>query len=190
MVSPWRPLPGSTKVGQLIQESLRPQKQGEQDWPHLPTQRGHLIQVAAILYESRQVTSAEIMNQAETLEVLFASQDDIEKAALKLLRDAQALKTILKRQPLCPEVSELLAELRRGGDDAKTLATRFGTALIAHADAEFVADQAKRPKWAPSRNASPGQRLRRGMLKGGCLVGNIDAPGAAFEWLRCADWLG
>ncbi|WP_338790736.1 hypothetical protein [Pseudomonas sp. AE27] len=117
------------------------------------------------------------MNQVKTLEALFASQNEIEKAAARLLRDAQALKTILKRQPLCPEVSELLAELRRGGDDAKTLATRFGTALRAHADAEFVADQAKRPKWTPSRNASPGQRLRRGMLKRGCLAGNIDAPG-------------
>lgn len=117
------------------------------------------------------------METAQTLESLFSHQLQIEQAAVKLLADARALKTVLKRQPLSPEASELLAELRRGGDTAKTLATRFSSALLEHADAEHVAEQSNRPKWKPSRSCSAGQRARRDMLKNGGLIGNIDAPG-------------
>ncbi|MBH3348696.1 hypothetical protein [Pseudomonas putida] len=113
----------------------------------------------------------------ETLAALFALQDQIEADAARLLRGAQAIKSVLKRQPLDAALPELLAELRHTSDAIKTAATRCRTALVEHADAEHEKEMADRPKWRPNRHASPGQRVRRGMLKRGCLVGDIDAPG-------------
>ncbi len=113
----------------------------------------------------------------DTLAALFDLQAQMEADAAKLLRDAQTIKTVLKRQPLDAALPELLAELRRTSDTIKTTATRCRSALVEHADAEHAQEMASRPKWRPSKHASPGQRVRRGMLKRGCLVGDIDAPG-------------
>lgn len=113
----------------------------------------------------------------DTLANLFTLQEQIEAEAAKLLRDAQAIKSVLKRQPLDVALPELLTELRRTSDAIKTTATRCRTALVEHADAEHEKEMAERPKWRPNRHASPGQRVRRGMLKRGCMVGDIDAPG-------------
>ncbi|MDV8059783.1 hypothetical protein [Pseudomonas aeruginosa] len=113
----------------------------------------------------------------DTLAALFDLQTQIEADAAKLLRDAQAVKTVLKRQPLDAALPELLTELRRTSDNLKTLATRCRAALVDHADAEHAQEMASRPKWRANKHASEGQRVRRGMLKRGCLVGDFDAPG-------------
>ncbi|EMB4117877.1 hypothetical protein IPC367_18975 [Pseudomonas aeruginosa] len=117
------------------------------------------------------------MNSTDiTLAALFDLQVQMEGDAAKLLRDAQAIKTVLKRQPLDAALPELLAELRRTSDTLKTTATRCRSALVEHADAEHAKEMASRPKWKPSRHASPGQRARRDMFKRGCLAGDFGAP--------------
>ncbi|MCY1293299.1 hypothetical protein D9M70_425550 [compost metagenome] len=112
-----------------------------------------------------------------TLATLFELQAHAEDCAAKLLRDAQGVKTILKTNPLAAELPELLRELRRDADACKTAAQRLNSALVEHADAEHEQEMSARPKWRASKHASPGQRVRRSMLKRGCLVGDIDAPG-------------
>ncbi|MEQ6614194.1 hypothetical protein ACRS57_03705 [Pseudomonas aeruginosa] len=116
-------------------------------------------------------------NPEDTLSALFDIQNQMEADAAKLLRDAQAVKSVLKRQPLDAAFPDLLAELRRSSDSLKTLATRCRAALVDHADAEHAKEMATRPRWKPSRHASPGQRARRDMLKRGGVVGDISAPG-------------
>ncbi|MCM2329832.1 hypothetical protein SAMN05216229_101269 [Geopseudomonas sagittaria] len=103
------------------------------------------------------------MNTNDTLSTLYAVQADIEEVAAKLLRDAQMLKTIIKRQPLSPELTDLLAELRRDGDNIKTRTAFFRGALVEHADAEH-ADRMRPRRVARCVPGSREDLVRRGAL--------------------------
>ncbi|MGK8941585.1 hypothetical protein ACRS81_12505 [Stutzerimonas stutzeri] len=115
-------------------------------------------------------------NTEATLAELFQQQESIEQTAAKLLRDAQGLKHIIKRNPLDAELPDLLREIRVDSDALKTLATRYRSAVVEHADAVFAAEQASRPKWRPKYTSSPGQREQARMAKRGCLVIDMVAP--------------
>ncbi|SEI86984.1 hypothetical protein SAMN04244572_01937 [Azotobacter beijerinckii] len=88
-----------------------------------------------------------------------------EQAAIeaeRLALDILAIKNLVRAgDPLCRDVSDLIAELRRRSDGLATLATQMASVVREEANAE-------RRKWRPS--GTPGQRAKREAVKRGALL--------------------